>query len=285
MPFKKVTVIGLGLIGGSLAWALKESKQVENVYGVDTDRESVDYALGNNMIDTGSSDPEEGVSDAEIVVIAVRVGAITEVAKSIIPSLTQGTVLTDVGSVKGDIVNEVENLVPSGIHFVGGHPIAGTERSGAMAGERGLFRGRRVILTPTAKTDPGARDKVASLWKAAGSEVHELDMLAHDRIFGFISHLPHVVAYSLIDSVLNADNSEALFDFAGGGLGDYTRIAASSPDMWADIFNANKGNVLQAIGEFKGSLEKIEAAIKSGDRSSLLEILSQASEAKRETVK
>lgn len=285
MPFNKVTVIGLGLIGGSLAWALKESKQVENVYGVDIDRESVDYALGNNMIDAGSSDPEEAVSDAEIVVIAVRVGKITEVAKSIIPFLAQGTVLTDVGSVKGTIVNEMEEVVPPGIHFIGGHPVAGTENSGVRSAEPGLFRGKRVILTPRAKTDPGAKDKVASLWEAAGSEIHELDAQAHDRIFGFISHLPHIVAYSLIDAVLNADNSEALFDFAGGGLGDYTRIAASSPDMWADIFNTNKENILQAIGEFKGSLEKIETAIKSGNRDSLMEILSKASKAKRETSK
>lgn len=285
MRFKKVTVIGLGLIGGSLAWALKESEQVENVYGVDIDRESLDYALANNIIDTGSSEPEEGISGAEIVVIAVRVGAITEVAKSIMPSLAQGTVLTDVGSVKGNIVNAMEESVPSGTHFVGGHPIAGTERSGIMSADPELFRGKRVILTPTAKTPATAKDKVASLWKVAGGKVHELDARTHDRIFGFISHLPHMVAYSLIDTVLNADDSQALFDFAGGGLGDYTRIAASSPDMWADIFEANKGNILQAIGEFKGSLEKIEAAIKSGDRDSLMEILTKVSQAKRESGK
>lgn len=285
MTFKKVTVIGLGLIGGSLAWALKESKRVANVCGVDIDRESLDYALANNMIDSGSSEPEEGVSGAEIVVIAVRVGAITEVAKSIIPSLGQGTVLTDVGSVKLNIVNEMEELVPSGIHFVGGHPIAGTERSGVMSADRQLYRGKRVILTPTAKTHTAAKDKVSSLWKAAGTEIHELDPPTHDRIFGFVSHLPHLVAYSLIDTVLNADDSQALFDFAGGGLGDYTRIAASSPDMWTDIFEANKVNILKAIGEFKASLEKIETAIKNGDRDSLIEILTKVSRAKRESGK
>lgn len=285
MPFRKVTIIGLGLIGGSLARALKHSKQVEIVYGVDIDKGSIEHALENDMIDEGSADTAQGVSGAEIIVIATHVGAITETAKSLIPYASEGAVITDVGSVKGKIVSEIEEILPPHLHFVGGHPIAGTENSGIRASHPELFRGKRFIMTPTANTDRDARINVAALWKAAGGEIHEMDIETHDRIFGFVSHLPHIVAYSLIDAVLSADDSDMLFDFAGGGLGDYTRVAASSPEMWVDIFSANKENVLQAIRQFKDSIEKIETLIESEDSETLRELLSKASDIKRSGLK
>lgn len=285
MPFRKVAIIGLGLIGGSLARALKHSKQVEIVYGVDTDKGSIEHALENDMVDEGSVNVDQAVSGAEIVVIATHVGAITETVKSLIPYASEGAVITDVGSVKGKIVKEIEQILPPHLHFVGGHPIAGTENSGVRASNPELFRGKRFIMTPTANTDGDAKIKVAALWKTAGSEVHEMDTETHDRIFGFVSHLPHIVAYSLIDAVLSADDSDMLFDFAGGGLGDYTRVAASSPEMWVDIFSANKKNVLQAIRQFKDSIEKIETLIESEDSETLRELLSKASDVKRSGLK
>ncbi len=281
MPFKQVTIIGLGLIGGSLGGALKQSKQAENIYGVDADEGSIEYALQNGIIDEGSTDLGQAVSGAEIIVIATHVGDITNIAKSLIPDAAQGAVITDVGSVKGKIVREIDEILPSHLLFVGGHPIAGTENSGIRASDPALFMGKRFIMTPTADTDREAKIKVAALWKAAGSEIYEMDTETHDRIFGFVSHLPHVVAYSLMDAVISADDSDRLLDFAGGGLRDYTRVAASSPAMWVDIFNANKGNVLQAIRQFKNSLENIEALIESEDADSLRELLSKASGAKR----
>lgn len=285
MRFGKVAIIGLGLIGGSLAQALKRSKQVDTVYGVDVEKESIDYAIKNDIIDEGSADIGQAVPGSEIIVIATHVGAIAETAKSVFPYATDGAVITDVGSVKGKIVSDIEEILPKHLRFVGGHPIAGTENSGVRMSDAELFRGKRVIITPTADTDVDAKTRVAALWRAAGSEVYEMDTETHDRVFGFVSHLPHIVAYSLIDAVMSADDSDRLFDFAGGGLGDYTRVAASSPEMWADILSANKVNVLQAIRRFKNSIEKIENLIESEDPDSLVKLLSKASDVKRSRLK
>jgi prephenate dehydrogenase len=283
--FGKVAIVGLGLIGGSLAWSLKKSGRVENVTGIDVDRDSIDFAISKKIIDEGHTDLRMGVSRAEIVVIATHVGEIIKTAREIIPCAAKGSVITDVGSVKGRIVRDIEKLLPARVHFVGGHPIAGTENSGVRAGDPDLFRGRRFIITPTSKTDPKAIKKVASLWETAGSDVYEMDAQAHDRIFGFVSHLPHIVAYSLVDTVLSAPDSETLLDFAGGGLGDFTRVAASSPEMWSDIFTANRVNALKAVRKFRKSLQKLETAIESGDSEPLKKLLSRSSLARRKDFK
>jgi prephenate dehydrogenase len=281
MKFETITIIGLGLIGGSLARALKESGQIGTVSGVDTDRDTIDYALKNKIIDEGFTKSGEAVRGAEIIVIATHVGAIKKTAEEIISDASEGSVITDVGSVKGKIVKEIESILPSRLSFVGGHPIAGTENSGVGASDPSLFRGKRFIITPTANTDPAAKDKVESLWKLTGSQIHEMDAEAHDRIFGLVSHLPHVVAYSLIDAIISEDDSDTLLSFAGSGLGDYTRVAASSPAMWTDIFKANKDEILRAMGKFKASLDKIEYLLEREEWESLLDMLSKSSEAKR----
>jgi prephenate dehydrogenase len=283
--FDKVTVIGLGLIGGSLAWALKRSKRVRNVFGVDTDEECIEYAIEKQIIDEGSVDPAYGAAGAEIVVIATHVGAIVKTAKSLIPLLSEGTIITDVGSVKGKIVREMEEVMPPHLHFLGGHPIAGTENSGIANADPRLFKGRRFILTPTEKTALVVKSRVATLWELVGIEIHEMDVDVHDRVFGFVSHLPHVLAYSLIDAILSEDDSDKLFNFAGGGLRDYTRVAASSPAMWSEILIANKESVLTAVKQFKSSLDGIETAIANEDVNMLREIFSKASRSRREKVK
>lgn len=283
--FNKVTVIGLGLIGGSLAWALKRSKQVRNVFGVDADEETIEYALKKQIIDEGSRDMAKGAQGAEIVVIATHVGAIVKTAKSLIPLVSEGTIITDVGSVKGKIVREIEGVMPPHLHFLGGHPIAGTENSGIANADPRLFKGRRFILTPTEKTALVVKSRIVTLWELVGIEVHEMDIDVHDHVFGFVSHLPHVLAYSLIDAILSGDDSDTLFNFAGGGLRDYTRVAASSPEMWSEILIANKETVLTAIKQFKSSLDKIATAIADEDLDMLREILSKASRSRRENVK
>lgn len=283
--FGKVAIVGLGLIGGSLAGALKKSGKVADVTGIDIDRGSIDYALRKKIIDHGYTNIGEGVSGAEVIVIATNVGDIVKTAESIIPLACKGAVITDVGSVKGRIVSKLGKLTPGHLRFVGGHPIAGTENSGVKASQPGLFRGKRFIITPTSKTDPGAVKMVSDLWRAAGAEIYEMDPRAHDRVFGFVSHLPHIVAYSLVDSILSAGDSKSLFDFAGGGLRDYTRVAASSPEMWTDIFTANRVSALKAIRKFRKSLDKIETAIKKKDAGSLRKILSKSARAKREDIK
>jgi prephenate dehydrogenase len=281
MKFEKITVVGLGLIGGSLARALKESGQVGTVAGVDTSKDTIEYALENGVADSASADVAEGVSGADIIVIATHVGIIADTVKTVSQMASEGAVITDVGSVKSSIINAVEPEMPGNIHFVAGHPIAGTENSGVQSADADLFKGRRTILTPTDNTDSEAKSKVKEMWVLAGSTVYEMDPGTHDHIFGIVSHLPHVIAYSLMNTVLNAQDSELLMEFAGGGLKDYTRVAASSPEMWVNIFKSNKDQLLEAISKFKISLQSIEDAIQREDFDALLEELNRAASAKR----
>lgn len=281
MQFNKITIVGLGLIGGSLAWALKESNQVETVVGIDPNDDSIKYALNNGIIDEGASSVNEVVYESEIIVIATYVGMIKDTVKSVFEIATDKTIITDVGSVKSSLLKGIETDLPDNLHFVGGHPIAGTENSGVQSADSNLFNGRRCILTPTDKTDPDAKSKVKSMWELAGSQVYEMAPETHDHIFGIVSHLPHVVAYSLMNAVLNAEDTEQLLDFAGGGLKDYTRVAASSPEMWTEIFKANKAQLLKAISSFKNSLEEIETSIENDDFDGLREKLEKAASAKR----
>ena len=281
MKFNKITVVGLGLIGGSLALALKESKQVETVVGIDTNEDSIKYAFDNKIIDEGASDVNEVISGSEIIVISTYVGSIPDTAKSVFEIASEGTIITDTGSVKSSILSKIEPTLPENLHFVAGHPIAGTENSGVESSDSNLFKGKRTVLTPTQKTDVEAKSKVKTMWETVGAEVFEIDAQAHDHIFGIVSHLPHVVAYSLINSVLNAEDSYELLEFAGGGLKDYTRVSASSPEMWSQIFNANKDQLLDAIAIFKNSLEKIETAIENEDFETLKRELEKAAKTKR----
>jgi len=281
MQFEKITIIGLGLIGGSLAWALKESNKVETVVGIDPDKESLKYALDKGIIDKGSSTISDGVPGAGIIVVSTHVGIIEDTAKSILPFATEGSIITDAGSVKSSIVKGIEPKLPENIHFIGGHPIAGTENSGVKSADFKLFNGRRCILTPTEKTASEAIRKITLMWQSVGSEVHEMDAENHDHIFGTVSHLPHLIAYSLMNTVLSAPDSEKLLEFAGGGLKDYTRVAASSPEMWVEIFKANKSHLLDSISMFKNSLGEIEDAIKSEDFDTLEKKLDKVAKTKR----
>ncbi len=285
MQFGKVTIIGLGLIGGSLAQALRESGEVRTVSGVDSDHGSVKYALENGIIDEGSFDVKEAVSGADVIVAATYVGTIADTIRSVVRHAEGGALITDVGSVKAGIVREIEGFIPERLGFVGGHPIAGTENSGVRNSDPALFRGKRCILTPTDKTPRALKEKAGVLWRLTGSEVYEMDPDAHDRVFGLVSHLPHAAAYALVDAILSSENSDTLLDFAGGGLRDYTRVASSSPEMWVDIMTANRGNVLAALRQLRSSLGKIESALEKGDRKALLKIFTGAAGAKRDRIK
>jgi prephenate dehydrogenase len=281
MNFSKITIIGLGLIGGSLACALKRSGRVGEVFGVDLDEKALDYAVREGIIDNGSKEIEERVNHSEVVVIATYVGIILQVAMSVASIASKGTIITDVGSVKGKVVKEIEDRLPSHLHFIGGHPIAGTERSGVWASDPRLFKGKRCILTPTLKTHPEALAKVKGLWGSVGARIFTMDAETHDRVLSFVSHLPHVVAYALVNAVASQREPDNMLDFAGGGLRDYTRIGASSPDMWTDIFLMNRENVLGSIREFKKALEKIEELIAKEDLRKLKEELDKGVRIKR----
>lgn len=278
MDFSKITIIGLGLIGSSLAWGLKKSSRVGEVFGVDIDKKAVDYAISEGIIDNGSEEIKKGIDQSRVVVIATHVGLIPRLAKSVSSIASAGTIITDVGSIKRRIVEEIEDSLPSYLYFVGGHPIAGTELSGIWAADFRLFQGKRCILTPTSKTNSEALNSIKDIWESVGAHVFTMDAEAHDRVFGFVSHLPHVIAYALINAVASIKEPDNILDFAGGGLRDYTRIGSSSPDMWSDIFLGNRENTLEAIYGFKRVLENIEGLIKAGDKERLKEELKKAVE-------
>ncbi len=285
MDFSKVTIIGLGLIGGSLAWALKRGGKVGQVYGVDIDDGSIDYALREDIIDVGSKDLRDAVNNSDVAVIATYVGMIPKIAKSLGSILSPNTVVTDVGSVKAKVVNEVEGMLPKDVTFVGGHPISGTEHAGIFHSSPELFKGKKCILTPTVNTDDQSLARVRRLWESVGAEVHTMTPDAHDMVFAYVSHLPHAVAYALLSSVASQEGRTLeIFDFGGGGLRDFTRIGESSPEMWGDILVANRENVLKAIEDFKNEIEKIRVAIEEGNLKGLKDMLSNAVRFKKDKI-
>lgn len=279
MKFANISVIGLGLIGGSLCKALKKSGRVGKVTGVDSDKSVVDYALYNDFVDDCTTSFMRGVSKAEIVVICTYVDTIAGISEDIKDLVPGGCVITDVGSVKSAIVERVSAIMPEGKFFVGGHPIAGTERSGIQNSDPLLYRNKRIFLTPAETTDESAIERVREMWELTGGSVSTMPPDLHDTIFSLVSHLPHVVAYSLIDAVsARTEDVANIFDYAGGGLRDFTRVTSSSPHMWKEILMMNRDNVLKDIKNFRKSLKQMEEAIESDDGQSLLDFLSRASE-------
>jgi prephenate dehydrogenase len=274
-----MTVIGTGLIGGSLALALRRRGRVGEIVGVGRGSENLALARRRRVVDRVTTDPVEGVRDADLVVLATPVGALAELAKTIAPALRTGAIVTDVGSVKERVIRAVEPAIPPHAHFVGGHPIAGAEDSGAGAASASLFEGSRCILTPTPRTDAAALGKIRRMWTGVGARVIEMSAATHDRILGAVSHLPHVVAFALVNAV-SASEKEAL-DYAGAGFRDFTRIAASHAEMWRDIILDNRERVLASLEATQAELSRIRALIDRQDGARLLEAFSKARETRR----
>lgn len=273
----RLAIIGVGLIGGSLARALRESGTVGSVVGIGRSRANLEDALSLGICDEVTQDALEGVRGADVVFISVPVCAIPGVVAEIATALAPGCIVTDGGSVKTAIVRECEALMPPGCHFVGGHPIAGTEHSGAAASFATLYRGKRCILTPTEHTDPAALETVERIWRLTGAEVCSMEPGHHDRIFAEISHLPHVVAYALVHAVGTADvEGENVLSYSAGGFRDFTRIASSDPVMWRDIALMNRGALLASIDGFSASLAELRRRIEGGDQAGLTEFFTTA---------
>ncbi len=281
MTFEKVAVVGLGLIGGSLAAALRKSGEVGEVFGIERDAESLRFALEGGIVDAGSSEIGPGISGSEIVVIATYVDMVAQVAREVSGFVSPDTVVCDTGSVKAPIVREMEKG-PRNIRFVGAHPVAGKETSGVRESDPGLFSGKKCVVTPVEGTCPEALSMVKTLFSLAGSEVVEIDPESHDEIFSLVSHLPHAVAYSLVSAVASSGGDRDLFGFSGGGLADFTRVAESSPEMWAGIFIENRDALLRAIRSFSGRLGEIEKAVASGNVEDLGTLLGKARDSKRD---
>lgn len=277
MLIERLAIIGVGLIGGSLARALRKSGAVRTVVGVDNCRANLEEALALGICDEITSDAVHGVRDADVVFISVPVCTIPGVMREIAPGLSIGCIVTDGGSVKASIVRQCEEFLPSGCFFVGGHPIAGTEHSGAAASFDSLYQGKRCILTPTERTDTGALDLVTHLWRLAGAEVCTMEPGHHDRIFAEISHLPHAVAYALVHAVGTADvEGENVLSYTAGGFRDFTRIASSDPAMWRDIALMNRDSLLKSIDGFSASLAELRRRIEADDGKGLSEFFTIA---------
>ena len=264
LHFKQVAIVGVGLIGGSLGMVLKRHALADSVVGIGRRIENLKAAVQLGAIDRYVSDAREGVRGSELVVLATPVDTYERHLKVWGAGLEPGSIVSDVGNVKGPLVEQAENLLPERARFVGAHPIAGREKTGVAAGSADLFCGARCILTPTRRTDPQALQTIRELWEAAGATVVPMDPFLHDRVLGGVSHLPHVVAYSLINALIEIRDSLVpelnLMDYSGGGLRDTTRIAASSPEMWRDICLWNRQNLVAMIEVYEGHLQQIGRA-------------------------
>lgn len=261
-----LAVIGVGLIGGSFSRALKAVGAVQRVIGYDQDPKNLAAAVNLGVIDEAAVDCITAVSEADVVFLAVPVRSMTAVVETCAQHLPAGCIVTDGGSVKDELVSFCEQLMPAGCYFVGGHPIAGTENSGAGASFAELFQGRRCILTPTCRTNQQALDLVRGLWEAAGSNVECMEPLTHDRVFAAVSHLPHLVAYALVHAVAgSAEEEENILAFSAGGFRDFTRIASSDPSMWRDIALMNRLPLLTLLDRYQHEFAALKEKVASGD--------------------
>jgi len=271
--FKKVAIIGVGLIGGSLAMVLRKKGMADYIIGIGRGIANLETAKRLGVVDEFTHDPKAAVKGVDLVVIAVPVGSIAKVVKDIAPYLEDGAIVTDVGSVKGWVIKEVEEILPERVLFVGGHPIAGTENAGVEAAFPTLFEDHKCILTPTSRTDTNALQVVKGIWEAAGSAVSLMDADEHDRILATISHLPHIVAYALVNTAKDSD-----LTYSAGGFRDFTRIASSPPEMWRDICIINRKPILDAIHRFQETLEGLKRLIEDGNGKDLLTEFGKAKE-------
>jgi prephenate dehydrogenase len=277
--FARLTVAGVGLIGGSLAAAARAAGLVGEITGFGRSEANLRLAQERGLIDRIARDPAAAVADADAVVLAAPVAACAPLAAAFAPHARPGTLLTDVASVKAPVVDALEARWARVGPVVGTHPIAGSEAAGAGAADATLFRGRRCILTPTTRTDATALARVRALWAGVGARVEEMSPAVHDEVLARVSHLPHLVAYALIAALGEARvGTHAPLDYAGTGLRDTTRIAASPAELWRDIALANAPALRTALGEFRAALDRLEALIAAGDAPGLEAALDAARE-------
>ena len=277
----RVCIIGVGLIGGSLARALKRADFCAEIVGAGRHAAHLREALDLGVIDRAESDFACAARDADLIAVAVPLGAMADVFRQIAPVLSDTAVLTDVGSAKADVIAAARTAfgtVPP--RFVPGHPIAGTEQSGVVASFAELFEGRRVILTPLPETDRGALGLVRTMWERVGARVSEMDSVHHDAVLAATSHLPHVLAYTLVESLARLGDRDEVFQYAAGGFRDFTRIASSDPTMWRDICLGNRAALLTMLARFSGDLKEVIKAVDAADGERLLEIFSRAKQAR-----
>jgi prephenate dehydrogenase len=275
--FERVAVIGLGLLGGSVAAAARARRAARRVVGISRGRDTAAAALAAGVADEATHDLAAGVAGADLVVLSTPLFAMAETLARAAPHLARGALVTDVGSVKGRLVETLPGLLPPGAHYVGAHPMAGSHQTGLRHARADLFEGAACVLTPTAATDPAALARVRSFWAALGARVVERDPAAHDAEVAWVSHLPHAVAFAYAASLAAAPR--AAFALRGAGFRDFTRIAASDPELWADILGANKKALVGPLAAASRALARLAEALEAGDGESLQRLLAEAGEA------
>jgi cyclohexadieny/prephenate dehydrogenase len=281
--FERIALIGIGLIGSSISHAARRAGLAKSIVGSARTPATVATALKLGIIDEGYASAREAADGADLVIFCVPVGLCGPIAKEISPVLKPGAILTDVGSVKGSIVRDVAPHVPAGVHFVAGHPIAGTEQSGPESGFAELFDGRWCILTPEAGTDAAAVEKLKVFWQKLGSNVEIMAPDHHDLVLAITSHLPHLIAFNIVNTAAHLERvtDSEVIKFSAGGFRDFTRIAASDPVMWRDVFLNNKDAVLEMLGRFSEDLIALQRAIRFGDGDTLHKLFSDARSIRR----
>lgn len=280
--FGKVVIFGVGLIGGSFALALKAAGQVEEVVGFGRSLSSLTQALNLGIIDRVGANPGQEVADADLVLIATPVGQMPEIMARIAPYLGAQTVVTDGGSTKADVVVAARAAFSGRIaQFIPAHPIAGAENSGAAAARADLYVGKKVVLTPLPENTVLNVARVRSAWEWCGALIHELAPAEHDRVFAAVSHLPHLLSFALVHDLAVRDNSDLFFSFAASGFRDFTRIAASHPEMWRDVCLANRTALLVELDRYRAQLDELRDALQRGDGAQLEETFDVARTARR----
>jgi cyclohexadieny/prephenate dehydrogenase len=275
--FRRVALIGIGLIGSSLSHAMRRAGLAGDIVGHARSRPTRDKAVELGLISQAFANPAEAVKGADLVVVCTPVGAYAEIGQAMAPGLSPGTIVTDVGSVKQAAIRDLGPILPQGVHLVPGHPIAGTEHSGPEAGFAELFDGRWTILTPAPGTDEAAVDKVADLWRACGSLLEIMEPAHHDMVLAITSHLPHLIAYTIVGTATDLEDSlkREVIKFSASGFRDFTRIAASDPVMWRDVFLNNREAVLEILGRFSEDLSALQRAIRWGEGDKLEDLFTR----------
>jgi cyclohexadieny/prephenate dehydrogenase len=284
--FDRVAIIGFGLIGSSLGRAIRARKLAKTLVACDRSDQALATIARLRLADAATPVPVDAAKDADLIVIAVPLGAYAEVARQIAPVLRPGAIVTDVGSVKGTIVRDLSPILPPHIHLVPGHPVAGTENSGPESGFESLFEGRWCILTPPPGTDSAAIAKVTDLWLACGAMVETMDAAHHDKVLAITSHVPHLIAYTIVGTASNLeeDAQSEVIKFSASGFRDFTRIAASDPTMWRDIFLNNKEAVLEMLQRLTEDLTALQRAIRRGEGDTLFERFTRTREIRRRII-
>lgn len=284
--FERIALIGIGLIGSSLARVIRREGLARHIAIATRSRSTLARAEELGLGDSYTTDAQEAVRDADLVIVSVPVGSSGEVAAEIAPALKKGAILTDVGSTKASVIAQMQPHVPEGVHFIPGHPLAGTEKSGPDAGFADLFDNRWCIFTPLQGTDPEALEKLSEFWRRCGSNIDTMDPQHHDMTLAIVSHLPHIIAYNIVGTAddLEAVTKTEVIKYSASGFRDFTRLAASDPTMWRDVCLHNKDAILEMLARFSEDLASLQRAIRWGDGEKLFDLFTRTRAIRRSII-